>query len=103
MTQSRENVLALIITMYGEANLNEVLTMLDEYGIENVEPEVNRVQLAILQLSEGNKDKLLYLVKTAKVDYRDILAWQQLGSLSPEEGEKWQATAQTLIDRWGKK
>jgi hypothetical protein len=48
-------------------------------------------------------DKLLYWVKTAKVDYRDPLAAQELGPLSPEEGAKLQAGAKQLIDRWGRK
>ena len=103
MTHTREDVLASAKTLYGESSLKEVLAVLDEYGTESHEPEVNRVHLAILQLSEGKKEKLLYFVKTAKVDYRDVLAFQQVGPLTPEKGAKWQSMAKSLVDRWGRK
>jgi len=61
------------------------------------------VQVAIVELSGGSKDKLMYLVQTAKKDYRDVLAWKQLGPLSKEEGQKLQNQARTLLERWGKK
>jgi hypothetical protein len=103
MTDTREDVLAVAIKMYGQGNLDKVLAILDEYGSKHYEPEMNRVHLAILQLSEGKKEKLRYFVNTAKVDYRDVLAFQQLGPLSSKEGEKWHAMVKSLIDRWSKK
>jgi hypothetical protein len=103
MTHTREDVLALTIALYGKADLNEILSALDEYGTGSHEPEVSRVHLAILQLSESSKEKLVYFVKIAKIDYRDVLAWQKLKPLSPEEGAKWKTLAKSLIDRWGKK
>ena len=103
MTPTREDVLAAARGWFGEAELNQVLPLLDQYGSESHEPEVNRVKLAILALSEGKMDKLQYFVKLAKVDYRDVLAARQPGPMSPEEGAKWQAMARTLIDQWGKK
>ena len=89
--------------VFGKGNLEKVLTVLDAYGIEGHELELNRVKLAILQRSEGNREKLLYWVNTAKVDYRDALAAQQLGPLSPEEGAKLESLAKGLIVTWGKK
>ena len=89
-------------TLFGAASLDTVLEFLDEYGTGIHEPEVNRVKLAILSLSEGKKEKLQTFVKMAKVDYRDVLAARQLGPMSPKEGAKWQAMAQTLIDKRGK-
>ena len=83
--------------------LAEVLAVLDKYGTESYEREVNRVKLAILQLSERKTEKLPYRIKTAKVDYRDPLAVQELGSLLPAEEAKLPAAAKTLIDCWGKK
>ena len=103
MTHTREEVIASAKAMFGESELAEVLAALDDYGTESYELEVNRVKLAILQLSDGKTDKLLYWIKTAKVDYRDPLAAQELGPLSPEEGAKLQARAKNLVDRWGKK
>jgi S-formylglutathione hydrolase len=103
MTPANEEVQALATALFGEGSLAEVLAALDDYGTERHEPEVNRVRLAILQLSEGEKEKLRYWIKTAKVDYRDILAAQQLGPLSPQEGAQWQARAKDLIENWGRK
>lgn len=103
MIHTREEVLAAARAMYSENDLTEILVALDRYGEEPYEREIERVQLAILQLSQGNKEKLMQFVKDAKTDYRDVLAWQQLGPLSSEEGEKLQAVTQTLIKSWGKK
>ena len=89
--------------MFGGSKLAEVMAALDEYGTESYEREVNRVKLAILQLSEGNMEKLLYWIKTAKVDYRDPLAARELGPLWPEKGAQLRASAKKSIDRWGKK
>ena len=87
--------------MFGQSKLAEVMAALDEYGTESYEVEVDRVRLAILQLSEGKIEKLLHWVKTAKIDYRDPLAAQELGPLSPLEVAKLQGTAKNLVDRWG--
>jgi len=103
MTQAREGVLALAASMFGEGNLEAIMSALDEFGIESHEPEVDRVKLAILQLSEGDPEKLRHWVKAAKLDYRDVLAARELGPLAPEEGAKWQSKAQDLLDKWGKK
>jgi len=103
MTDTREEVLALAKAMFGEGNLAEVLTVLDAYGTESHEREVNRVKLAILELSKGRKETLLHWVKIAKLDYRDPLAARELGPLTPEEGAKLQTKARNLIDRWGGK
>jgi hypothetical protein len=103
MTHTREGVLALAEAIFGESNLKAIMNALDEFGIESHELEANRVKLAILRISKGDTEKLLYWVKIAKVDYRDVLAAQQLGPLAPEEGAKWQTMAQNLVDRWGKK
>lgn len=86
---------------FPDSELAGILAALALYGTEPWENEVERVQLAILQLSAGNKNKLLEFVKIAKVDYRDILAWQQTGPLPPEQGEKLQAAARALIRNRG--
>ena len=80
-----------------------MLAALDQYGAASHEPERERVQLAIIELSAGNKDMLLRHVQDAKTDYRDILAWKQLGPLPEAEGRKLQDAARALADRWGKK
>ena len=61
------------------------------------------MQLAIIALSGGDKDRLLRYVRDAKIDYRDILAAQKLGPMSDDEGRKLQDAARALISKWGKK
>ena len=58
-----------------------MLELLDRYGVESYERERERVQLAILKLSEGNEKKLREFVAVAKRDYRDVLFWSE----NPEE------------------
>ena len=58
-----------------------MLKLLDIYGVESYERERERVQLAILKLSEGNEEKLGEFVAVAKRDYRDVLFWAE----NPEE------------------
>jgi hypothetical protein len=52
------------------------------YGVESYEQETDRVQLAILKLSEGTEEKALAMVAAAKQDYRDVLMWAEY----PEQG-----------------
>ena len=51
-----------------------MLGLLDQYGILPSEPERDRVQIAILKLSDSDPDRLAELVALAKRDYRDVLA-----------------------------
>ena len=103
MTYADEDVLASAKAMFGENELAEALAVLGEYGARSHDREVNRVRLAVLQLSEGRMEKLRHWVAMAKADYRDPLAALELRPISPEEGAKLQAEAKSLIQRWGKK
>ena len=71
---TREMVLAKVQRVFPSDDPAEVLSILDLYGAEQHEYERERVQLACLKLSEGNKDALLNAVETAKSDYRDVLS-----------------------------
>ena len=42
------------------------------------ELESERVALAILKLSEGDLQKLSEAVRSARTDYRDVLAWASI-------------------------
>jgi hypothetical protein len=64
-----------------DADPQEIVRILDEYGTEPFERGRARVQLAILKLSEGRRDRLPELVAMAKRDYRDVLAYAEY----PEE------------------
>ncbi len=50
---------------------------LGRYGLGDHEPEVARVQLAILKLSGDDIERVRSHVRAAKGDYRDILAWAE--------------------------
>lgn len=65
--------------LFGPGGAKGVLPILDEYQSGRGR---ERVQLAILKLSEGKIDKLRHYVDVAKKDFRDVLSWS---GLPPEE------------------
>ena len=83
MPHSRDEVLAVVQKTFPESVHASILELLDTYGIESYERERERVQLAILKLSEGNEEKLREFVAVAKRDYRDVLFWAD----NPEEAK----------------
>src|SRR5881227_2002855 len=83
MPHSRDEVVAAVQKTFPECARSRVLELLDSYGIEAYERERERVQLAILKLSEGNEEKLREFVAVAKRDYRDVLFWAE----NPEEAK----------------
>jgi predicted Fe-Mo cluster-binding NifX family protein len=83
MPHPRDEVVAAVQKTFPESSRSRVLELLDSYGIESYERERERVQLAILKLSEGNEEKLREFVAVAKRDYRDVLFWAE----NPEEAK----------------
>ena len=81
MPHSRDEVVLVVQKTFPESAHARVLELLDTYGVESYERERERVQLAILKLSEGNEEKLREFVAVAKRDYRDVLFWAE----NPEE------------------
>jgi hypothetical protein len=77
MSRKREDVLAIVRRLFPETEVPAVMQILDAYGTKSNEPERDRVQLAILRLSEGQRSKLQHYVKAAKRDYRDVLYWSE--------------------------
>ncbi len=102
MTITRRDLLNAIRASFRDCEPETILAELDNYGLQPYEREKERVQLAIIELSGGNPDKLAELIKTAKIDYRDILACHQLGPIPTSEGEALQQEAMALIEKWGK-
>ena len=80
---SRDEVIAAIQKGFPEATWGQVLVLLDTYGVESYERERERVQLAILKLSEGSEEKLREFLAVAKRDNRDVLFWAD----NPEEAK----------------
>ena len=61
-----------------------VLEFLDTYGVESYERERERVQLAILNLSKGDEEKLREFVAVAKRErFRKMC--EQFGIKPPED------------------
>ena len=56
---------------------SDILAILDQYGAEGHETGRERVQLAILKLSDGDEEKLRDFLQIAKQDYRDVLYWSE--------------------------
>jgi hypothetical protein len=81
MPLSRDEIVAVVQQTFSERAHARVLELLDTYGVESYEHERERVQLAILKLSEGNEEKLREFAAIAKRDYRDVLFWAEY----PEE------------------
>ena len=75
MPHTRDEVVAVVQKTFPESACARALELLDTYGVESYERERERVQLAILKLSEGNEEKLREFVAIAKRDYRDVLFW----------------------------
>ena len=83
MPHSRAGVVAAVRASFPGADPDAILAVLDEYGVEPYQRERDRVQLAIVNLSEGDEAKLRYFVEVAKQDYRDVLFWSD----NPEEAK----------------
>jgi len=70
---SRQDVLAEIARRFPSEARTAVVKALNFYGAKPSEPERERIQLAILELSHGDADALRRLVEEAKRDYRSVL------------------------------
>jgi hypothetical protein len=81
--RTHATVVATVQKTFPETTHARVLDLLDSYGVDSYEQGRERVQLAILKLSEGNEEKLREFVSVAKRDYRDVLFWAEY----PEEAK----------------
>ncbi len=72
-TNTRQQVLQGVQVNFPRHNPSQIMELLDLYGLEPSEQQRERVQIAILQLSNGNLPRLFDLVEMAKHDYRTLL------------------------------
>ena len=81
MTPSHDEVVTTVEASFPKERWARMLELLDGYGAESHERERERVQLAVLKLSDGSEEKVREYVAVAKRDYRDVLFWAEC----PEE------------------
>lgn len=101
--KDRDDLVALARQLFGDAGCAEALALVDQYGTEPHEREVDRVRRSILELSDGKKTRLPYFVQCAKIDYRDVLERQRLGPMNDKEEARWQIGADRLLALWNAK
>jgi hypothetical protein len=96
MSPSRSQVIRKIKRYWPEMDPDDILRILDRYGEEAWEGDRERVHLAILKVSEGEFERLEGLIRAAKADFRDVIAWAEypkelktgfvgMKALTPEE------------------
>jgi len=78
---SRADVVAAVSHAFPAEAATRILALLESYGIEPCEREKERVQVAMVALSQGDEAKLRDFLTAAKRDYRDVLMWAE----SPRE------------------
>ena len=72
-TVSRSDLERIVRRDFSAERFDEVMTTLDEYGVEDWQRERDRVQLAVLKLTNKSFDDLRRYTEWAKSDYRDVL------------------------------
>ena len=76
-----------------------VAELLDRY----IGPERNRVIWDILQLSEGDLEKLTHYAEAAQKDYRDILYWAEYFATDPMlENQSPKEMVEKILAKWGR-
>ena len=81
---NRDLVIAKTRECFPNEDQEKVMDILDLYGKESHVRELERVQIAILKLSDGDLENLRAYVEIAKSDFRDVLASAEY----PEEMSK---------------
>jgi len=74
---TRTDVERIVRRDFPSEQYEQVLAILDEYGKERFHREIERVQLDVLKLADGDLDELRTGIKTAKTDYRDVISWAE--------------------------
>jgi len=72
MNPTRNKVLSKVRQLFPQHDPDEILAILDRYGVDPYENSPELVHLAILKLSEGNLDRLREHVETARRDFLDV-------------------------------
>ena len=107
MPHTRDDVIAVVRKNFPESAHSRLFELLDSYGGESSEQERERVQLAILKLSEGREEKVREFVAVAKRDYRDVLFWadnpEEAKLHTPEKREQMKTRMEKMFKQFGVK
>ena len=95
------DVLASVRATFPKRSWLGILDLLDTCGVESYERERERVQLAILKLSEGSEHKLREYVAVAKRDYRDVLFWAEYPEESKIDTPEKRQKVRELLEKFG--
>ena len=71
---TRRHVERIVRRDFPSEQFEEVMAILDKYGKEKFEVDIDRVQLDVLKLSSGKVDSLRKNTLAAKSDYRDVIS-----------------------------
>jgi hypothetical protein len=73
---NRDELLAAVRIVFG-SDAEEAIRTLDELDLSTWKESRERVQMAVLALSEGGLDKLREFTREASRDYRNVLYWSE--------------------------
>ena len=74
---TREQVRAEAKRQFGKDSVTGSMLLLDQYDVEPNQSGRERVQMAILKLSNGQVSDVRHDVKQAQDDFRDVLSWAE--------------------------
>jgi hypothetical protein len=76
---TRPLVLRVAKSVFPDADQARIIQALDRYGTKPGESERERVQIAIMKVTDESEDgvPLEYFVERAKQDYRDVVWWAE--------------------------
>ena len=100
MAKLDEHTLERIADDYAPAEQETVAQLLQSYS----GPESARVIWDILELSQGDSQKLLEFIHCAQRDYRDVLYWAEYFDTDPMlKGRDPKKLVEDLLAKWGTK
>jgi hypothetical protein len=87
---TEKDVIRIVQRDFPTRQLDDVMSILNEYGTKDWQRGLDRVRLAVLKLAGGDFQALRREIDVAKSDYRDVLAYAEypeyMQKVSPSAG-----------------
>ena len=99
---SRGDVVRVLKREFPGESIEALMTELDEYGVAG-NPGRERVQLDILKLARGNRERFREMIQEAKEDVREVIAaaeYHEYMKLSPTEALVIKAANRAIEADW---